>query len=64
MHERVINSILEFIPSLGFTCMGLDYSPIKGPEGNIEYICHLKNAQLQGADVDVKAIVAASHEVL
>ena len=64
VHERVINSILEFVPELGFTCLGLDYSPIKGPEGNIEYICHLKNAQLEPARIDVKAIVAASHDVL
>lgn len=64
VHERVINSVLEFVPELGFTCLGLDYSPIKGPEGNIEYICHLKNAQLEPARIDVKAIVAASHDVL
>jgi 23S rRNA (cytidine1920-2'-O)/16S rRNA (cytidine1409-2'-O)-methyltransferase len=64
VHERVINSILEFVPECGFTCLGLDYSPIKGPEGNIEYICHLKNAQVTPAEIDVKAVVAASHNVL
>ena len=64
VHERVINSILDFIPEVGFTCLGLDYSPIKGPEGNIEYICHLKNAVEEAAKIDVKAVVAASHNVL
>ncbi len=64
VHERVINSILEFVPQAGLSCVGLDYSPIKGPEGNIEYICHLKNAELEPAQIDVKAIVAASHELL
>lgn len=64
VHERVINSILEFVPEAGFTCLGLDYSPIKGPEGNIEYICYLKNAQVEPVEIDVKAIVAASHNVL
>lgn len=64
VHEKVINSILEFVPEIGFTCLGLDYSPIKGPEGNIEYICHLKNSLMQPAEIDVKAVVAASHSVL
>ena len=44
--------------------MGLDFSPIKGPEGNIEYICHMKNAALDAPEIDVGAIVAASHEAL
>ena len=64
VHERVINSILDFVPEVGFTCLGLDYSPIKGPEGNIEYICHLKNAVEEAAEIDVKAVVTASHNVL
>ena len=64
VHERVVNGILEFAPTLGFTVMGLDYSPIKGPEGNIEYICHLKNGIYDAAAPDVSAIVDASHKAL
>ncbi len=44
--------------------LGLDYSPIKGPEGNIEYICHLRNCPGQSAELDVSAVVSASHETL
>ena len=64
VHEEVINSILEFVPSIGLSVMGLDYSPIKGPEGNIEYICHMKNGVHEGFIPDVHAVVEASHQVL
>lgn len=64
VHCRVIHDILNFAPGIGLSVMGLDYSPIKGPEGNIEYICHLKNGGFDGASIDVEALVAASHEAL
>jgi len=64
VHEEVVRGIIEFAPSLGFTVMGLDFSPIKGPEGNIEYICHLKNGEYEAAQVDVSAVVEASHNAL
>lgn len=44
---------------LGFVPMGLDFSPIKGPEGNIEYLLLLKK-QGDEAALDVPAVVAAS----
>ena len=62
VHERVVQEILAFAPSIGLTVMGLDYSPIRGPEGNIEYICHLKNGLFEAGVIDVAGIVAASHE--
>ena len=64
VHCQVIRSILDFAPQIGLSVMGLDYSPIKGPEGNIEYICHMKNGCYEGASVDVEALVNASHEAL
>ena len=64
VHEDVVRGIIEFAPTLGFSVMGLDYSPIKGPEGNIEYICYLKNGEYDAPAVDVSAVVAASHEAL
>ena len=36
VHERVLREMCEFFPTAGYTLMGLDYSPIRGPEGNIE----------------------------
>lgn len=64
VREDVVRGIIEFAPTLGFSVMGLDYSPIKGPEGNIEYICYLKNGEYDAPAVDVSAVVAASHEAL
>ena len=64
VHCRVIRSILDFAPQIGLSVMGLDYSPIKGPEGNIEYICHMRNGCFEGAPMDVEALVNASHEAL
>ena len=43
VHEDVIKQIMDFALALGFSLLHLDYSPIKGPEGNIEYLLHLLN---------------------
>ena len=64
VHEHVVREILDFAQAEGFSVLGLDYSPIKGPEGNIEYICHLRNCAGQSKEFDVAAVVKASHEVL
>ena len=61
VHERVLNEMLEFFPTAGYTLTGLDYSPIRGPEGNIEYLAHLKKGEHAGISPDIAAIVAASH---
>ena len=44
MHLSVINNVIATAKELGFKIAGLDYSPVKGPEGNIEYLLYLKNA--------------------
>lgn len=41
VHVEVIESVSDCVQAIGFTIMGLDYSPIKGPEGNIEYLIWL-----------------------
>ncbi len=41
VHEEVIHKTIDFAHSIGFEVMHLEYSPIKGPEGNIEYLVHL-----------------------
>ncbi|HIS67652.1 MAG TPA: TlyA family RNA methyltransferase [Candidatus Scatomorpha merdipullorum] len=61
VHERVLSEMLEFFPAAGYTLTGLDYSPIRGPEGNIEYLAHLKRGEHAGISPDIAAIVAASH---
>ena len=65
VHAAVVHSILDFVPTIGLTVLGLDFSPIKGPEGNIEYICYLiKGKHDATCAVDVQAVVDASHEAL
>ncbi len=64
VHEAVLHEILDFADKAGLCVLGLDFSPIKGPEGNIEYICYMKNCDQPAAEVDIAATVAASHQVL
>ncbi len=64
VHREVVSGILDYAREIGFSVLGLDYSPIKGPEGNIEYICYLKNGIFVEPEIDVDAVVAASHELL
>ena len=55
----------EFFPTAGYRLEGLDYSPIRGPEGNIEYIAWLKKGRLDaGPELRPDEIVAASHAEL
>ena len=61
VHLEVVQSFLEFFPSAGFTLMGLDFSPIRGPEGNIEYLAWLKRGSFDAPAIDPAAVVAASH---
>ncbi len=60
-HIEVVDSFLEFLPQAGLSIFGLDYSPIRGPEGNIEYLAYLKKGQWDAPEVDVNAVVEASH---
>lgn len=62
VHKRVIHEILDFVPSCGYSFAGLSFSPIRGPEGNIEYLCWLRNGEFPSPDPDVDGVVAASHE--
>lgn len=64
-HLEVIEKVIEFAVSIGFEILNLEYSPIKGPEGNIEYLLYLQNHTDGQAypeyQVDAKAIVDAAH---
>lgn len=59
-HVEVISRVLGYVKENGFAALGLTYSPIKGPEGNIEFLLRLS---MQGDDrpIDVEAIVAEAH---
>ena len=62
-HLEVIKKVLEYALSIGFSVLNLEFSPIKGPEGNIEYLVHLKKSQEgeKGAEVNAEAVVEAAH---
>ena len=70
VHEEVILSVLEFASSIGFQILGLTFSPIRGPEGNIEYLVHIKKQDVPATynEEEFKAlakdIVKRSHEKL
>ena len=64
VHAEVIAKIDTFVRELGFTVCGLDFSPIKGPEGNIEYLIYLKKNGGESVTIDIKSVVEASHASL
>ena len=47
IHEEVIRKIIDFADHIGFDVLHLDFSPIKGPEGNIEYLLHLRKNSMK-----------------
>ncbi len=61
IHKQVIQKVLQIALQLEFTPLGLTFSPIKGPEGNIEYLLHLGISSALMAEVDVDAIVQEAH---
>lgn len=69
VHEEVIRMVMDYASSIDFYPLALDFSPVKGPEGNIEYLLFLsKNKQDQEivdtSSIDIKAVVTASHDTL
>lgn len=64
-HVEVVQMIVSYARSIGFKTLHLDYSPIKGPEGNIEYLLHLTlDAGTDSEEFDIPALVSESHRVL
>lgn len=64
-HLEVIEMVISFAVSIGFEVMNLEYSPIKGPEGNIEYLLYLQNHRagehFENVPVNPSAVVEAAH---
>ena len=63
VHEEVIHKVIDFAMEIGFHILNLEYSPIKGPEGNIEYLVYIRK-EAEGSkeeSVDVHAVVEAAH---
>ncbi|MGN0348755.1 MAG: TlyA family RNA methyltransferase [Roseburia sp.] len=63
VHREVIEKVMKFALEDGFCLLNLSYSPIKGPEGNIEYLIFLRKSEQgeEGNKPDVRAVVEAAH---
>ena len=63
VHEEVIEKVISFALEIGFEVLNLEYSPIKGPEGNIEYLVYIRKADegRKEENVDIHAVVEAAH---
>lgn len=65
VHQEVIEKIFAFAQEIGFGVMALDFSPIKGPEGNIEYLIYIKKgAQSLIERTEVPNVVDRAHGTL
>ncbi len=68
IHEEVIRSVLDYTAENGLTPLALTYSPVKGPEGNIEYLLYLVNREMAAEDENLSAavipVVQQAHEEL
>lgn len=67
IHEEVLNYVLNFAREKNFKICGLDFSPIKGPEGNIEYLSYLKknlDAEEINLDKKISTVIDTAHENL
>lgn len=67
VHREVIEKIVNFAPENGYSVLGLTFSPVKGPEGNIEYLIYLERSDapvILPGTADVFTVVEASHAEL
>ena len=68
VHLEVIEMVASFAGSIGFEALHLEFSPIKGPEGNIEYLLHLRNctdgSTFANDPIGASEIVEKAHETL
>lgn len=64
VHREVIEKIIDFAKSEGFLVQGLSFSPVKGPEGNIEYLLYLVQKPEVRGSIIVDEVVKDAHEQL
>ena len=63
-HKEVLDSFVKLTQELNFRILGLTFSPVKGPEGNIEFLAHLTLADTQGIVPDTADVVLQAHQAL
>ena len=64
IHKMVLDNFVTLVHGLGFRILGLTFSPVKGPEGNIEFLAHLTLADVAGIQPDTAQVVAQAHDTL
>ena len=64
IHKEVLDAFVSLADQLEFTILGLTFSPVKGPEGNIEFLGHLTLADRDGIRPDTAQVVADAHNTL
>ena len=64
IHQMVLDKFVTLVHDLGFTILGLTFSPVKGPAGNIEFLGHLTLADVPGIQPDTADVVAQAHKTL
>ena len=64
IHKMVLDNFVNLANSLGFRILGLTFSPVKGPEGNIEFLGHLTLDDVAGIVPDTEQVVANAHKTL
>ncbi len=64
VHEKVLETVTAFAVDYGFSVKGLDFSPIQGGHGNIEFLAHLEktNSPQNDAQTSIKEVVAQAHK--
>ena len=63
-HKEVLDSFVALANELNFKILGLTFSPVKGPEGNIEFLGHLSLDDVEGIQPDTAKVVADAHKTL
>ena len=64
IHKMVLDNFVSLVNSLGFRILGLTFSPVKGPEGNIEFLGHLTLDDVPGIEPDTADVVEQAHKTL
>ncbi len=64
IHKEVLDDFVALTEEIGFTILGMTFSPVKGPEGNIEFLAHLTRAAVPGITPDTESIVSQAHNTL
>lgn len=64
VHKEVLDDFVALTKEIGFRILGLTFSPVKGPEGNIEFLAHLTLQDLKGIEPDTELVVNQAHATL